>query len=227
MSLHTSYLSCLQQSSESSDVSSLCLWPNTPIDGTIQERIRERVGAADDELENRLSRPSRIIRWIERMVKAGCVPPAFSLLDIACGDALILCSVKKRFPESQCHGLDANKGAFTGHVSAERLGVHLFRGFIQHLFSQPEAPVFDVLLMLNTYRSWQSAQLRPGEQSLPQQADQWLQTHGRYVILTMTAEQLTSWRRRGFNVKRLGKGEERSMMVVCSLQRLPSGFALF
>lgn len=220
-SLHAAHLDQLQRQAHASDLSTLYLWPNTPIGDAIQERIREGVGVTDHQVKDRCARPARILRWVQRLVDNDLIPPAFSVLDIACGDAVILWHIKQHFPQAACYGLDCHKDEFPSHRVVQQVGVQLYRGFIQHLFAAA-CPRFDLVLMLNTYRGWEAAQLRQHEADLPQQADAWLQQHAQYVIVTAMPHQLVEWRRWGFHVKRLGPGEERSMMACCSKQQMPS-----
>jgi len=137
------------------------------------------------------------------------------------GDAIVLWQVKKAFPQAQCYGIDCNIGQFGTHEMVEREGVELFNGFIQHLFvSEPIVP-FDLVLMLNTYRGWESADLREHERDLPLLADAWLAKNVRYTIVTATDLQIRTWRQVAFVVARLGKGEDNSTMVCVSKSPLP------
>jgi len=143
------------------------------------------------------------------------------VLDICCGDAIVLWQIKRAFPQAICYGVDLNKGRFDTHVKVQRDVVQLYRVFIQHLFrTHPDTP-FDLTLMLNTYRGWESADLREHERYLPELANAWFNRNARYTILTVTDPQIVSLRRLGFTVKKIGKGEDNSKMVCLSTLKLP------
>lgn len=205
----------------------LFLWPDTPLrDGDdLQEEIIDRVGVSDRDASSRRSRPVLIIRQIRALIDRGLIGPDFSICDIACGDALVLWQVKKAFPQAYAAGLDCNRGTFGTHDMVQRAGVELFGGYLQHLFaSEPPVP-FDVVLMLNTYRGWESADLRRHELDLPRLADAWFARNARYTIVTATNRQIRDLRRAGFSVARLGPGEDASSLVCLSMARLPRSFA--
>jgi hypothetical protein len=210
------YLLEVERRAAKADVDRKYLWPRTPRDGDLQGKIRERVGVTDLDVHDSRSRPAMIIKQIRRLQNGGWLSRGPSILDIACGDALVLLALKQAFPDAQCYGLDCAKGCYTTHADVERGGVRLYRGFLQDLFTcSPPAP-FDLVLMLNTYRGWESADLHEDESDLPRQADRWLLGQARYAIVTATPRQVVALKGQGVNVARLGKGEENSMMVCFS-----------
>jgi hypothetical protein len=219
MSSRAEWLAKLEARSAGEASEDLLLWPRTPV-AEIQARIRERVGVSDVDVDDPRSRPASVLRELGRRIDGGILTQPFSLLDIACGDALVLRAVKRRFPEAECLGVDLLKGEFSSHQDAEAEGVRLFRVPIQRLFESlgPPAP-FDVALMLNTYRGWESADLRPHERALPRLADRWLDGHARVAILTVTARQLVRLRLKGHAVRVIGPGEDRSRMVAVTVRR--------
>lgn len=212
MRSHAEWLAELEATAAVEADEAVLLWPRTPVAG-IQERIRERVGASDLDTGDVRSRPSSVVRELERCIAAGSLGPGFSLLDIACGDALVLLAVKRRFPEAACLGIDLLKGVFPSHAEVEREGVRLYRVPIQRLFVETPPAPFDVALMLNTYRGWESADLRPHERELPRLADDWLAREARLAILTATTRQVLRLRLHGRAVRAIGPGEDRSRMV--------------
>ncbi len=223
-SFHSKYLENLEQVSSKFDAADYYLWPRTPIGDSIQDRIVQRVGASDYEVTDKRSRPGRIIPYLDTLIKYNLIESGFSLLDIACGDAVILWQIKKRFPEAQCFGIDCNKGRFDTHQKVQQEGVRLFNVFIQHLFmTYPEIP-FDVVMMLNTYRGWESADLREHERHLPELADKWFEKNARYIILTATDEQIIHLRRLNFSIQKIGKGEDDSILIGLSRLKLPEPF---
>ena len=195
------------------------LWPRTPIGDEIQDRIRERVGVSDFDSSDPRSRPKRIVSMLRRL---SALPSGFSVLDIACGDALVLTSIKREFPEADVHGIDINVGAFAKHSTAEAAGVHLHRVSIQALFAEDPPRPFDVALMLNTYRGWESADLPEAEQDLPAVTDIWLRNNAGTIFLTAKPEQLEGWTGAGWSIADLGRGEDQSRLVCLSRDRLPS-----
>jgi hypothetical protein len=197
-----------------SDLSSRVLWPRTPIGDEIQERIRERVGAGDADVDDPRSRPPRVVAALARLQDAGALPASFTVLDIACGDALVLLAIAARFSAAECHGVDINVGRFSAHAAAASAGVQLWPVPIQELVRELPHEPFDAVLMLNTYRGWESADLREDEQDLPARMDAWLAGAARHLLLTARAEQLDAWRRRGYDVDDLGPGEEDSRLVL-------------
>jgi hypothetical protein len=136
----------------------------------------------------------------------------FTFLDICTGDGLIPWQVQRKFPFSQCHGIDINKDRISAHTMVQRQGVQLWRVPIQDLFASDDVGYFDAVCMLNTYRGWGKADLRASESQLPNQADQWLRAHARYIFVTThdTQQQIDA----GFWVKCLGPGEDNSTLVL-------------
>ena len=217
---HKRYLERLEQLAGRGKAEDFYLWPRTPIEN-IQTKIQERVGVTDYEVGAPISRPAMIIRFVERLSQRGLLPRAFSVLDIACGDGIVLWQIHKAFPESACYGVDCNKGEFPAHSMVERDGVRLYKGYIQHLFKKDSEQPFDIVLMLNTYRDWKAADLRGHEIDLPDLANRWFERNGSYVILTTERQGYEQLKRLGFSIRTLGKGEDRSNLVCASKRRLP------
>jgi hypothetical protein len=223
-SFHSKYLEDLEHICSKEDVAEYYLWPRTPIGDGIQDKIIQRVGVSDYEVTHKRSRSGRIISYLNTLIQHHLLEPGFSLLDIACGDAVILWQIKKAFPEAHCFGIDCKKGKFSTHSKVQQEGVQLFNVFIQHLFMTcPEIP-FDVVMMLNTYRGWESADLREHEQHLPELADKWFEKNARYTILTATDQQITHLRRLNFSVQKIGRGEDDSTLIGLSRLKLPKPF---
>jgi hypothetical protein len=219
----TDYLASLERTAADSNLQGHYLWPRTPIND-IQSKILQRVGASDYEVEVSYSRPALIIKLLRALIKKNLIPSDFSVLDIACGDAIILWQIKRAFPDSYCFGVDCNKGKISTHDMVQQDGVVLYNAFIQHLFQHDVDEPFDVVLMLNTYRGWESADLREDERNLPDLADAWFEKNTRYTILTATLSQIARLRKSGFAVQKMGKGEDNSIMVSLSKHKLPKSF---
>jgi hypothetical protein len=209
------YLAEIEEQGVGSEYEGLYLWPRTPLTPDHQEIIAKRVGVDDYRIDDPRSRSALIIRKLLELTDDPRSPldERFRLLDVACGDAVVLWQVKKAFPHSACLGVDCNKGIFATNVSAMGDGVVIFKGYLQHLFAQSPPEKFDVTLMLNTYRGWESADLRESEKDLPAQVDAWFEQNSRYVIVTATRLQIKRLRRQGWFVEELGKGEDESRMI--------------
>lgn len=223
-SSHVEYLRNLESLAAQCRQEDLYLWPRTPMGHDHQGEIVERVGVSDYDVDNRSSRPALIIRQIQTLIRHGLVGADFSLYDIACGDAIVLWQIKKAFPQAWCYGVDCNKGKFGTHDMVQLRGVKLFNGYIQQLFASDPPVPFDLALMLNTYRGWESADLREHELELPRLADAWFAHNARYTIVTATGLQIRRLKQLGFVVARLGKGEDDSTMVCTSKSMLPRSF---
>lgn len=219
------WLSELEAQRSSAELDEHLLWPRTPIGDEIQDRIRERVGVSDLDVNDSRSRTARIVAQVRRLMDRGRLPDASgTVLDIACGDALILTAVRRAFPHLDVHGIDLHIGAFPAHRAAADAGVQLHRVLIQDLFGVVPPTPIDVVLMLNTYRGWENADLSKRDVNLPGEADAWLRRNARYIIVTATKAQLERWRADGFAVGDLGAGEERSRLACIARHRLPAGF---
>jgi SAM-dependent methyltransferase len=199
------------------------LWPRTPIGDEIQDRIRERVGASDSDVANPRSRSARLGALVDRLVRSGAAPPDMTVLDIACGDGLVLLELKRRVPGASCAGVDLNAGRFPSHEQVRAAGVVIEPVLIQDLFDSTPPAAIDVILMLNTYRGWENADLSAADRDLPERADRWLRRHGRVVVLTATDRQLEDWRAAGWRIGDLGRGEEASRLVCLSRRRATAG----
>ena len=219
---HAAWFTALEKQFAAADAEGAYLWPRTPIHD-IQSKIKQRVGAGDREVDEPRSRPALILWQIAVLQGAGLLPAAFSVLDIACGDALVLLQIKNAHPAAACFGADFHAGGIDTHAEVSAAGVGLHRALIQHLFRAPIAPPFDLVLMLNTYRGWESADLKPEDRDLPALADAWLRDNARFAILTVTESQTKHFQELGFNLQRIGPGEDNSIMVCLSREPLPGG----
>lgn len=198
------------------------LWPRTPIDAQrMQEIIAGRVGAADAQTLHPRSRSYRIAAIASALADLGLVAPDATVIDIACGDALIVTHVQRTRPALRCHGVDLYLDAFPSHALARAAGVRLWRVLLQDLFAQaPPRPV-DLAVMLNTYRGWENADLRDDERGLPALADAWFDAGARWIAMTMRGEQVGPWRRRGYRALDWGSGEDDSRLVLLTRERVP------
>ena len=218
---HDAYLSQLEAMALNEDFERYYLWPRTPIRDTLQEEVTQRVGASDFDLSQEHSRPSQIIKFISKLLSERLIGEYFSILDLPCGDAVVLWQIKKTFRFANCYGLDCNKGVYKTHETIQREGVFLYRAFLQHLFSSDPPEPFDLVVMLNTYRGWKYAALRQHEQNVPELANRWFGKNARFTVLTATDAQVDHLLNLGFLTAQLGKGEDDSKMICISTSCLP------
>ncbi|MHA2046503.1 MAG: hypothetical protein ACW99G_17080 [Candidatus Thorarchaeota archaeon] len=207
------YLRQLEQQSEQNHTEELYLWPRTPI-SNLQAEAWQRVGVSDWRADDPRSRPAQIVKVINNLLYNWLIPESFSIVDICCGDALILWHLKRKYPMSLCCGVDLNAGRQETHPMVSDSGVRLFRVPIQRLFKNSTSVLFDVAIMLNTYRGWEAAQLHDDEKWIVAECQHWLRQHAKFTILTCTDDQWVALRDQGFWVTTIGKGEDDSNMVL-------------
>ncbi len=182
----------------------LLLWPSTPL-LNLQGRIRKRVGAGDRDVSNPASRPARIIKALREVKPVG-------VLDICCGDALVLKAVKDALGVP-CYGVDLSLD-IPGQAEAKAAGVELYRVALQVLVDSTPPDCLAVTMMLNTYRGWKDAGLHNGEESLPDKVTAWLANYSLRSVLTVTPWQFQELAVTNY-VQDLGPGEgDKSRLVV-------------
>lgn len=190
------------------------LWPGTPIDtNKIQFKIRQRVGASDVEFTNPQSRSFRAVAALTKLVAQKKLKPDFSVLDICCGDGIILFAIKRMFQNATCWGFDLHVDDFESHVICRTNGIRLRKGYLQELILDPPFHKFDVMMMFNTFWGWDHAELDEEDKRLPFEVEKWLIENAKYLILTMNDAQYDRFAK-CHRIKDLGKGEEDSKMVV-------------
>lgn len=194
------------------------LWPNTPPPpDSHQEKIIQRVGAADYETNNPKSRTNLLIKSIIKLLSANKISYPFVLADICGGDAVICTKIKEYFPYAEIINQDCFKGKFSTHKKATEQGVKLYGGYLQHLVEENLSTAkIDIVLMLNTFRGWQSAQLRDNEQNIPVKTLEWFKRNSKFFIVTATKSQIEFLTETGLKVDILGKGEDDSFMICVS-----------
>lgn len=220
---HERYLADLETEAADVPTEKVILWPNTPIDA-IQHQIEQMTGVRDNANDER-SRAYRIIEYLQT-IDGG---KEKAVLDICCGDGLILYDIRfafagevtgtRRYEAWKCYGIDMQKGEIKTHKMLENAGIKLYRASIQDLFATESPERFDVVLMLNTYRGWvPQAQLRRHERELPQMADAWLVANTKLAILTALPIQVKRWQGRGYEVNDLGRGEQKSRLIAIEMK---------
>ena len=108
------FLSNLENKSMKEDLESFYLWPETPI-SNLQTEIKSKQGYTDYQVDEKNSRPSIIINKINIMIKDKKISDNFSILDICCGDGIILQQIKKSFPKAKVFGTDILKDKIPQH----------------------------------------------------------------------------------------------------------------
>ena len=173
-----------------------------------------RVGVSDYDTNNPNSRSSLIIRFIKKLIFDKKIAPYFVLADICGGDGVVCTKIKEHYPQSEIIVQDCAKSNCETHLKAAEVGVKLYGGYLQHIVEDNlHGGKLDIILMLNTFRGWHSAQLRSHEQNLPNQVLQWFAFNGRFIIVTATLPHIELLRKIGLNAEVFGKGEDDSYMV--------------
>lgn len=211
------YLKAIQESGKSSKLEDLYLWPGTPETDTLQNQIKNSVGARDDDVNNPKSRTYKIHKEMKHLLtnKGGHI----RVVDICCGDGIVLLELKKSIPEIEGYGIDCNIDKFSTHEACRNAGIHLIKGYLQHVMNPDIArqigdEKFEFVLMLNTYRGWEYANLREEEKMLPQWADEFFFKYANYSFITASGHQIISLMKKGFDVKILGRGEGVAILIV-------------
>lgn len=187
------------------------LWPNTPIaTKDIQEKIKQRFGV-EDSINHENSRPSIIIKNIKKLLNENKLDNNFEIIDICCGDGIILSEVNNQFNNSKCYGFDINKNKFESHFYLKN--VTFFYGFIQELINFDFEKKFEITMMLNTYRDWNAAQVSKNFPNLERDCTNWLIKNSKFIFLTVNNKQLEFFRN-NFKIEILGSGEEDSTFIL-------------
>ena len=195
-----------------------------------QSSITKKYGISDYDITE--GRPAPIISQLKVLLERGFIKSDFSVIDICCGDALVLMQIKKAFPESKCYGVDFLAGKINTHREVEEAGVELHRVLLQDLLSESPEEKFDIAIMLNIYRSWTKwlnselygsalalidNESSDNADSLQVSTDKWLGSNANYSILTARVDQVLSFPRKGFKFQYLGDGESGSALVCISM----------
>lgn len=183
------------------------LWPKTAI-GNLQAECWRRTGASDWNMGDPRCRAANIVGTLQEMDENGLLPHPFTVLDLCCGDGVVLLQVGRAFLEARCYGIDIL--SYPSHRIAERNGVRFYRAPLQRLVEDRPPAVVDVCLMLNTFRGWDKA---GADAELPAKTLQWMRRHCRYVFVTATARETDWLKREGFFVWDAGPGEDHSRLV--------------
>lgn len=192
------------------------LWPRTPV-LNIQAEIWRRMGASDYNLDHPDSRAGNIVRMLKDMQANDLLPQMPTVLDIFCGDGVILWQVQRLLGRAQCFGIDVRE--YPEHELAQNAGVQFFYFPAQTLISHDPPGRFDVVFMLNTFRGWDKADLPQNDRDLSQRLLSWIIHNVRYCIVTATQEQIVALREQGWWTFCIGRGEDDTQLTGMFLGR--------
>jgi hypothetical protein len=180
------------------------LWKDTDI-SSIQQFIKKKQGAADNEIRKKNCR-TRIIRtYLKSLVDKEKITCNFRLVDLFCGDAIIITYLKKYFKTAEIIGVDINR--FDTHEEAKKSGVEIKYKYVQKYIKTRREKI-DVLLMLNTYRNYSLSGMTKREFD---KINKWMLKTCRHAIIT--AKNIKRIKKYGFKPLIIGKGEGNSMMI--------------
>jgi len=187
------------------------LWPRTPV-GNLQAEAWRRVGASDWNLKHADCRAHNILRTLREMDENGLLRRRFTVLDLCCGDGIILMQIGREFLHAQCYGVDLLR--YPEHRIAEtRAGCSFYKAPLQAVVASEPPQRIDVCIMLNTFRGWDKADLPKEEHDMPQKTLNWMRRHCRFLFVTATVAQRDWLKREGFFIWTVGKGEDDSYLV--------------
>ncbi len=201
------WLMGLEAETSGIDLKDVVLWPGS-VARDMQPAIINMYGTGDLD-DSPDARPVKIVDYLSRLG----LDRKFSVLDICCGDGLVLYRIKWAFREANCYGVDINKDGISTLTVLGDFGVSVYRIPMQRLFESVPPAKIDVTMMLNTYRGWSAAQLRAQEYDLPNAADRWMSAYSKYSILTAQAGQVARLAER-HTVTVMGRGEQESQMIL-------------
>jgi len=105
------FFNIIEQKCLSEENKDFLLWPNTDI--TDMQIWIEKFYGVKDDINIQGSRSFLIYKVINKLIQSNQLKKDYSILDICCGDALILQQLKNKYPKSLSFGFDINKGKIT------------------------------------------------------------------------------------------------------------------
>ena len=133
-------------------------------------------------IERKSDTPERIVFIYEALMKLN-LPPDFSILDMAGGRGVVLNAIAGIFPECKPTIVDIRYYEYDWRK---------FRRQVKQVvtplqdFIESKCGVYDVVMMLNSYRNWKDVARRPGTILYRTEArkgfDKWLVEHAKYFI---------------------------------------------
>lgn len=179
-------------------------WTDTKL-SDIQSNIKYRQGVCDYQIYSRRCRTTIILEYIEKLISEGKINHYFTLIDLFCGDAIIIRLLKEHFDRAVIIGVDINK--IDGHQEAIEYGVEIKYQYVHDYIKDRKEPV-DIVLMMNTYRNIKASGMTKQEFS---KINKWLLKYAAHPIVTTS--NIKKAKKDGFNPLVIGKGEGSSDMV--------------
>jgi len=188
------------------------LWPHTPI-ANIQAEIWQRCGASDWAMDAPGCRARAIVDTLREMLEQRLLPRPFFVLDLCCGDGVVILQIGRHLLDAECYGADLLR--YPTHRLAEtRGGCAFYKAPLQAIVAAPAPVPIDVAVMLNTFRGWDRACLPQADCDLPERTLAWLKHNCRYAFLTVRQEQEEELRAGGWFTIHVGRGEDASRLVL-------------
>ena len=107
------------------------------------------------------------------------LPSDFSILDIAGGRGVVLNGIAGLFPQCKPTIIDIKK--FDYDWRKHRKSIRQLEMPLQEFIKQDNS-IYDVVMMLNSYRNWQKKKSTPKRTAAREAFDQWLISHAKYFI---------------------------------------------
>jgi hypothetical protein len=129
-------------------------------------------------IERRSDTPERIVFIYEALVKLN-LPPNFSIIDIAGGRGVVLNGLVGLFPGCKPTIVDIIRytGEWRKHKTIIKQVVMPLQKFIKE-----NNNIYDVVMMLNSYRTWRANKDNPNRIIAKNNFDKWLIEHVKYFI---------------------------------------------
>lgn len=181
-------------------------WTDTPLND-IQSNIKRKQGAYDYEVYNKNCRTTIIRDYIKELIFEGKIEKNFTLVDLFCGDAIIIRLLKQRFKLADITGVDIHK--FKEHEAAIDVGVKFKYEYVQEYIKDCRDKI-DIVLMMNTYRNFKTSNMTERDF---RKINKWILKVANHAIVTVNISDIKKVKRRGFKPLKIGKGEASSDMV--------------
>jgi hypothetical protein len=135
-------------------------------------------------IERRSDTPERLVFIYEALSKLDLAPD-FSIIDIACGRAVVIDGLYGLFPKCRPTILDIEKYEYDW--AKLKRGIVKLVMPLQEFIQRNNETVYDVVMMLNSYRNWKGRKYVDKEHTQTRGAiknsfDLWLVDHARYFI---------------------------------------------
>jgi len=143
-------------------------------------------------IERRSDTPERIVFIYEALEKLD-LPEDFSIIDIACGRAVVINGLAGLFPKCKPEILDIVEYEYDWAKIRSRIKKHVMP--LQD-FIKTENKIYDVVMMLNSFRSWRKIDINIYNDLIV-----WLENHSKYFITSATELKYEQGEIRGWDYK--------------------------